>query len=794
VEGGSVTGVPGTVGRPSGFPPLLGRQRDYEKRALASALARIPVPALLVRATPFFALALLAAAHWVALIQPAQTRRALVASLVATAAGILIALSARLPRLPGIVVRVALVAATAVITVTAIGIRFKLLMPAGWGTLSDRVSGGLTAVSSVPEWPYAGPNAWLRLTTLMAAPLALTLAAVLAFWPGRTAAGERRGLRFGGLVPLVALYGVAVAARPFDHQTLRGIGLLACLAAWLWLPRLRARDAGAAVVAIAVAGTLGLGLTGAFAADRPWVDYRHWSFALRKEKAISFDWRHSYGPLDWPRKGTTLLLIRAKQAHYWKAETLDRFDGTRWTTEQPRGLDTSLVNIALDGNPKWTETVRVTVRGLRSELVIGPGILYEVKGTPGNTATLSNGTYLDGQLKSGDTYTARAYAPDPSATQMRAAPPPDALLSRYTAIGVPQGAGFVSTQLTVGLRGVPGTGSPNAVQAIERSRYARIYQLAKSVSAGASTDYDVVRKVGAWLEANYTYSESVPNHRYPLESFLFDDKTGYCQQFSGSAALMLRMLGIPVRVASGFAPGTLNKDTKEYVVRDLDAHSWIEVWFAGIGWVPFDPTPSLAPASSQAASFAPLGGTASAARGDTKDRLRRDQLQFLGGRPDSSVGGAGATPTPEKKTPWGTLAAAGAVLAAILASIVALFRRSRTRRRPLPAPSGDPEVDQLVRLLSRLGLDVASGTTLYALERRLQRLGGPDAAEYARHLRRRRFGNGGEPAPGRRERRRLRQALAQAVGASLLVRMHLALPDNPLPRGGLKLARLQRPR
>jgi hypothetical protein len=91
--------------------------------------------------------------------------------------------------------------------------------------------------------------------------------------------------------------------------------------------------------------------------------------------------------------------------------------------------------------------------------------------------------------------------------------------------------------------------------------------------------------------------------------------------------------------------------------------------------------------------------------------------------------------------------------------------------------------------MTRVGLDVDPGTTLYALERRLQRLGGPEAAEYARRLRTRRFGNGREPAPGRHERRRLRHALAQAVGAGPLTRLHLALPENPLPHGGLKLAR-----
>ena len=60
-------------------------------------------------------------------------------------------------------------------------------------------------------------------------------------------------------------------------------------------------------------------------------------------------------------------------------------------------------------------------------------------------------------------------------------------------------------------------------------------------------------------------------------------------------ALMLRMLGIPARVAAGFTPGSYNRETKEYRVRDLDAHSWVEVWFEGIGWVPFDPTPSDRP-------------------------------------------------------------------------------------------------------------------------------------------------------------------------------------------------------
>jgi hypothetical protein len=85
----------------------------------------------------------------------------------------------------------------------------------------------------------------------------------------------------------------------------------------------------------------------------------------------------------------------------------------------------------------------------------------------------------------------------------------------------------------------------------------------------------------------------------PLDTFLFDDRTGYCQQFSGAMALLLRMGGVPARVAAGFTPGTFDSERGEYIVRDLDAHSWVEAYFPGSGWVTFDPTPSEAPPAAQ---------------------------------------------------------------------------------------------------------------------------------------------------------------------------------------------------
>ena len=782
-----MTGVPGTVGRPDWRLPRAPGQPKVQRR---SRLESITVPPLALRAIAFLAFAMFAAAHWTALVAPAQTHRAFIVAVIATVGGVLLTLSGQLPRAAGIAVRIMLVVAMTVIAVTAIGIRFKLLMPAGWGTLSDRVSGGLSVVSSVPEWPYAGPNVWLRLTTLLAAPLVLVLAATLAFWPrSREARSVYRGF---ALVLLVALYAVAVAARPFDHQALRGLGLLVCLVAWLWLPRLTGRDAKAAVTAIAIAGAAALLLTPQLASSDPWVDYRHWSWSLHKEKKVSFDWRHSYGPLNWPRKGTTLLLIRAKQPHYWKAETLDRFDGVSWTTTALRDSDATVANTAITSNPKWLDTVHVTVRGLKSQLVVGPGSLIGFSGLPGQAVVLSNGTYLlNGQLDSGVSYTARGYTPDPSSKEMRAAPPPDEFLSRYTLLTLPHPSGFAASVLHVPLRGQPKTGDGDAVKEIKASRYARAYDLARRITAGATSDYDMVRRVGAWLEGHYAYSERVPRRAYPLESFLFQDKRGYCQYFSGAAALMLRMLGIPVRVASGFAPGTLDTDTHEYVVRDLDAHSWIEVWFQGIGWVPFDPTPAQAPAASQAASFTPLSEIASAARGDSKDKLSpklREQILGAAGK-----GAAGVPGEKEDTTPWAWIAAGVVVAVLGIVALLVSIVRLRRGRHPLPAPSGDPEVDHLVRLLWRLGLEVRPGTTLLDLEKRMKRLGGPEVSGYAQRLRRRRFGEDGEPAPGRAERRQLRHRLARAVGAGPISRIHLAMPDNlGIRSGALKLRRPQR--
>ncbi len=121
----------------------------------------------------------------------------------------------------------------------------------------------------------------------------------------------------------------------------------------------------------------------------------------------------------------------------------------------------------------------------------------------------------------------------------------------------------------------------------------RIPQLAASITATAKTDYDKAAAIERYLLTHFTYtlqlSRTPPSD--PIAEFLFTRKQGHCEYFAAAMAVMLRALGIPSRVVNGFRGSEFNDLTSEYVVRDSDAHSWVEAYFPGYGWVSFDPTP-----------------------------------------------------------------------------------------------------------------------------------------------------------------------------------------------------------
>lgn len=121
----------------------------------------------------------------------------------------------------------------------------------------------------------------------------------------------------------------------------------------------------------------------------------------------------------------------------------------------------------------------------------------------------------------------------------------------------------------------------------------RIQRLAQKVTSRADNNYDRAVTIRAYLRGNFGYTLEAQkiDPSDPLGSFLFKTRKGYCEYFASAMTVMLRTLGIPARLVNGFQTGSYNHLGKDFVVRARDAHSWVEVYFPGYGWIPFDPTP-----------------------------------------------------------------------------------------------------------------------------------------------------------------------------------------------------------
>jgi transglutaminase-like putative cysteine protease len=130
----------------------------------------------------------------------------------------------------------------------------------------------------------------------------------------------------------------------------------------------------------------------------------------------------------------------------------------------------------------------------------------------------------------------------------------------------------------------------------------RIPELARQITARAQTAFDKTIMLENYLRSRYAYNLNLTGKPGddPLAHFLFETRSGHCEYFASAMAIMLRTLGIPTREVNGFLPGEYNDLGEDYVVRASDAHSWVEVYFPGSGWMTFDPTP---PGAEDAGGF-----------------------------------------------------------------------------------------------------------------------------------------------------------------------------------------------
>ena len=191
---------------------------------------------------------------------------------------------------------------------------------------------------------------------------------------------------------------------------------------------------------------------------KAWFDYEKWSGATSIQHLASFQWNQTYGPLRWPQKGSEVLSVRAKTGHYWKAENLDDFDGTAWV----QGPPTVLLSAGLAGGGaiaaqqlpapspaavrKYSETIRVTVQGMRTTDVIGAGQWALLSRIPGGShRVLGTGAVAaDRVLGPGVAYQARVYTPRPSEHQLSTATAqayPWQALRGYLTVSIPKAGG-----------------------------------------------------------------------------------------------------------------------------------------------------------------------------------------------------------------------------------------------------------------------------------------------------------------------------------------------------------------
>ena len=745
-----------TLAVPSRFAPANPRRFAELSPAARSA----------IRAGTFAALALYATARWARLLSAPPTARLIgLVGLAVVIAAVIPVARRRLGGPPAAVATFAL----CLLALPISGLPWQDFVHLRLALGDRHVSAGLSGLPAA-ILPYSGPGRWVpTVIVLGAAVLLLDAAVVLAYAPRMF--GDLR--RAGAALPLVALAVVpATLVRP-EFPYLQGTVLFALLAAFLWGERLRRQTAGTAFALCAVAAVGASVLAPRIDAHHALVDYRAWAGGAAHPRADSFVWNQTYGPLHWPRRGRVVLTVQARAGDYWKAENLDTFNGTAWTggatapplpAPDPAAVDT------------WSQAIKVTIGGMRSPEVIASGYAAAPAGVPGgDVAGASDGTWTALRtLTPGASYSVLTYTPHPSATQLRTAGRayPDALLQGYRSmrLGEPGVLPAADPELVFPpfyaraharrvIASEPPPAGGTVAQALARSPYGPVYQLARRLAAGARTPYDVVTRIKAYLRAHESYNESPPLRPAPLAAFLLRDHIGYCQQFSGAMALLLRMDGIPARVATGFTAGVRQGATGPFTVTDVDAHAWDEVWFPGYGWVTVDPTPPAAPA---------LGG---------KSSLPIDKSQILGHSAGAGSHaaprvdpGAGAAPTAVSRGGGVNLAAIVALLVVLTVAGGALLVLRRG------ADDLESRLAELERALLRTGRPLRAGVTLAEIEHRFHST--PEAAAYVRALRLARYrpAGGGAPPPG--ARRALRRELGAGLGVRGRIRALWALPPR----------------
>ncbi|MFJ6196350.1 DUF3488 and DUF4129 domain-containing transglutaminase family protein [Micromonospora sp. NPDC092111] len=247
---------------------------------------------------------------------------------------------------------------------------------------------------------------------------------------------------------------------------------------------------------------------------------------------------------------------------------------------------------------------------------------------------------------------------------------------------------------------------PITLQQTQTPAVREVELLVTRLVEGKSTEYDKVRAIYDYFsrENGFSYSLSTKGGTSGKEIVDFlTNKVGYCQQYAAAMAWLVRAAGIPARVAFGFTNGS-NTDGDTYTLTNRNLHAWTEVYFDGMGWVPFDATPAYGVQGSTRSTWAPdsdapdpepTDTTAPAAPGDPGASAGPQRDDAADKETDTGFDpNTGAPVQRVPSWPWWTVGVLLALLA--LLALPALRRRALRRRRhsrPAPVLAGAPTVD-----------------------------------------------------------------------------------------------------
>ncbi len=721
------------------------------------------------RLVTFSALALYGVLRWATLERPAPGVRLF--GLLALAV-VIVGAGAKLDRRSRPLAIVAAVCAFfAMLTICGI--------PLGWlvhfrlAAITEGIRQGLGALPD-SLMPYLGINAWIRLVMVLGAGVLLLDAALLLAFSSHAIGDLRRAAAATALIALAVIPSTII--RP-QLPYLQGLILFALLLAFMWSERATVPSSAGAMALAGLAGLCGIVLAPRLDQRQPWLNYNSLTRSLAPTHVDTFDWTQHYGPLNWPQVGREVLDVKASYPDYWKSENLDVFNGTGFS----RGsglLGSQIPAPAASELRRFTQTVQVTLRAMRTTDVIAAGFASSPQQvgegvSPGDSA----GTWTTGTpLGPGDSYTVSVYSPHPTGAELAAAGAdyPSTAVADELTIDVPTGGltigslpevEFPPFHSSAPITNVIGPYDISGVQLLQDSPYVRAYQLAQRLAAAAPTPYAFTQSIERYLSPRngFAYDQNPPAATYPLESFLFSARRGYCQQFAGAMALLLRMGGVPARVATGFTTGDYDSSKHQYVVSDLDAHAWVEAYFPGYGWVRFDPTPAAAPARGGRTSLLPALGANARNQFGSRPPLRRTDQVVPNGSAAAHHGGGG------DGLSLGLFAGLVAAALVALGLLIALIRRGS----PL---SAERLVLELERAFARSGRPLSPGATLRTLERRFR--SSAPAVRYVQALRLARFAGTAE-LPSAADRRAVRGELAAGLGAGGRLRALWALPPRP---------------